>query len=123
MSAGQNMMSQKEERQRIEGIYWAGVLIWAGLVFGADSIGWLPRIGGAGPWSWVFLGAGVYSLVGSLYRLSSTEHSSPPTSDYVWGVIFLLIGLGGFTAVNITWPLVLIVVGVVLLIRIVVRRE
>ena len=122
MSAKQTA-NKTEERRRIEGVYWAGVLIWAGLVFGADSLGWLPLIGDAGPWSWIFLGAGLYSLVGSLYRLSSTGYSSPPTSDYIWGAIFLLIGFGGFTTVNITWPLVLIVVGVILLVRVFIQRE
>ena len=31
--------SQKKERQRLEALWWAGALIWAGLVFGADSLG------------------------------------------------------------------------------------
>ena len=32
-------------RKRIETIYWAGVFIWAGFVFGADHLGLLPQIG------------------------------------------------------------------------------
>ena len=123
MCAEETTTNQKEERRRIEALYWAGVLIWAGLMFGADSLGWLPQIGGAGPWSWVFLGAGLYSLVGSIYRLSSPNYSTPPTSDYIWGAVFLLIGLGGFTTVKITWPLVLLVAGIVLLVRALARRE
>ena len=47
--------------KRIKGIYWATVFIWAGLVFGADSLGMLPQVGGATAWSWVFTGAGMLS--------------------------------------------------------------
>ena len=37
--------SERKERQRLEGLWWAVVLIWAGLIFGADSMGLLPQIG------------------------------------------------------------------------------
>ena len=123
MSTEHNAISKKEERRRIEAVYWAGVLVWAGVVFGADQLGYVPQIGEAGPWSWVFLGAGLYSLLGSLYRLSSPNYSNPPMSDYIWGAVFLIIGLGGFTTLKITWPLVLVVVGVILLARVVIGRE
>ena len=45
--------SQKEKRQHLETLWWAGALIWAGLVFGADSLGLLPQIGQADAWNWV----------------------------------------------------------------------
>jgi hypothetical protein len=56
---------EQEERQQIETIYWAGVLIWAGLVFVADNQDWLPKVGEAGPWSWIFFGAGLYGTLGN----------------------------------------------------------
>ena len=59
--------------KRIEGIYWAAVFLWAGLVFGGDSLGMLPQIGGATAWSWVFAGAGLLALVGDIIRVSSPD--------------------------------------------------
>ena len=115
MSGENNSTITKEERRRVDAFYWAGVLIWAGLVFGADSLGYLPRIGGAEAWSWVFLGAGVYGLLGSLFRLVSPGLSDPTVGDYVWSAVFLIIGLAGFTALQIAWPLILVLVGVAIL--------
>ena len=118
----EQMMSEKEERQRFETLWWAGALIWAGLVFAADSLGWLPQIGKADAWSWVFLGAGLYALVGDLYRLVSVSHLNPTTWDWVFTGFLLIVGLSWVVGVDMFWPLVLILVGVAFLIS-VVRRN
>ena len=91
-------------------------MIWAGLVFGAESLELLPQIGDADAWSWVFLGAGLYGLVSDLYHVSSKTSYEPTAWDWIWSVGFTLIGLGGFTTVNISWPLILILVGVAILV-------
>ncbi len=114
--------NEKKERQRLEGLWWAVVLIWAGLIFGAESLGLLPQIGNADSWSWVFLGAGVFGTLGNLYRVTSPDSPNPTTWDWSWSGIFLIIGLGGFTALNISWPLILILVGGVILVKALGRR-
>jgi hypothetical protein len=103
--------NQRKERKRLEGLWWAIVLIWAGLVFGADSMGLLPQIGDADAWSWIFLGAGILGILGALYRVVSSNVLKPSTWDWVWASFCLIIGLGGFTAINIAWPLILILAG------------
>jgi hypothetical protein len=103
------------EKKKLDAYYWGGVLLWAGLVFGAESLGFLPQIGSADAWSWVFLGAGLYGLAGSIFRRASDNYSNPSTWDWAWGGIFTILGLGGFTTVNISWPLIIILVGVVIL--------
>ena len=115
-------MSRWEERRDFETLWWAGTLTWAGLVFGADSLGWLPQIGQADTWTWVFLGAGLYGLVGTLYRLASVDVLNPRTWDYVWTGLLLIVGLGGVAGVNAFWPAVLILAGVAYLVGIVRRR-
>jgi hypothetical protein len=115
--------SERKARQRLAGLWWAVVLIWAGLVFGADSMGLVPQIGHADAWSWIFLGAGMFGILGALYRLTSTNVPSPTTWDWVWGSICLIIGLGDFTALNISWPLILILFGGVILANVLWRRE
>jgi hypothetical protein len=109
-------MSNWEERRGFETLWWAGTLIWTGMVFGADSLGWLPEIGQAGAWTWVFLGAGLYGLVGTLYRQISVDTLNPTTWDYLWSGFLLIVGLGGVAKVNTFWPLVLILVGVAFLV-------
>lgn len=113
--SAQETTSQKEARKRIDAIYWAGVFIWAGLVFGADSLGILPQIGGASAWSWVFFGAGLYALVGNLYRATSPDWPAPTGWDYIWAAILLIIGLGGIFNVDVAFPVILIVIGVAFL--------
>ncbi len=104
-----------EQRRRLQGLYWACVLIWAGLVFTADAGGWLPQVGRAGPWNWLFFGAGVLALVGALWREASPAYARPRVGNYIWAGILIIIGLSGFVVLKITWPLVLLAVGLVLL--------
>lgn len=114
--------SERKERRRLEGLWWAVVLIWAGLVFLADSMGLVPQIGDADAWSWIFLGAGMLGILGSLYRLTSANVPNPNTWDWIWGSFCIIIGLGGFTTLNIAWPLILILVGGVILVTVLLRR-
>jgi hypothetical protein len=114
---------ERRERRRLEGLWWAVVLIWAGLVFGADSMGLVPQIGDADAWSWIFVGAGTFGMLGSLYRLTSTSVPNPTTWDWVWASFCLIIGLGDFTTLNISWPLILILVGGVILVNVLWRRD
>jgi hypothetical protein len=108
--------SARKERRRLEGLWWAVVLIWAGLVFGADNMGLVPQIGDAGAWSWVFLGAGTLGLLGALYRVTAPRVPDPTTWDWVWASFCLIIGLGDFTTLNISWPLILILAGAAILV-------
>lgn len=103
--------SEHGARKRLESLWWAGVLIWAGLVFAADSLGVLPQVGGADAWSWVFFGSGLYGMLGNVYRVTSLNQPDPTGWDYIWSGFLLVVGLGGVTEVDIFWPLVLIVVG------------
>jgi hypothetical protein len=109
--------NKRKERQRLAGLWWAGVLIWAGLVIAADGLGLMPQIGDAGAWSWIFLGAGVFGILGSVYRLTSVNVPNPTTWDWVWGGICLILGLDGFVTLNLFWPLILILVGGAILVN------
>jgi hypothetical protein len=115
-------MSRWEQRRGFETLWWAGTLIWAGVVFGADGLGWLPQIGQADAWTWVFLGAGLYGMVGAVYRQVSVDTLNPRTWDYIWAGLLLIAGFGGIAGVNAFWPAVLILIGVAYLVSIVRRR-
>ena len=123
MTTEQNVTNWKQDRGYLEAIYWGGVLIWAGLVFGADSLGYLPQVGGADAWSWVFLGAGLYALAGALLRAASPDYLPPTTWDYVWAGILLILGLSGFTGLEIGFSLILLLIGVAILGSALVRRN
>ena len=115
LKAEQTRKAERSERKRLEALWWAGALIWAGLVFAADSLGLLPQIGESDAWTWVFLGAGLYGILGSLYRVINPGSPNPTAWDYIWSGGLFIIGLAGMSPVDIFWPLILVLVGVVTL--------
>ena len=115
LKAEETKKAEVNERKRLEALWWAGALIWAGLIFAADSLGLLPQIGKSDAWTWVFLGAGLYGLLGSLYRVISPGSPNPTAWDYIWSGGLFIIGLAGLSPEDIFWPLILVLVGVVIL--------
>ena len=123
MATQTDLTGDKKERKYLDAIFWGGILLWAGLIFGAETLGLLPQIGNTSAWSWIFLGAGVYGLVMSIVRLVSENFSNPTTWDWVWSVIFFIIGAAGFIAFDIPWWLILILIGVAILGNALFRRD
>jgi hypothetical protein len=123
MNAEHEDARERRPRHHPQTLFWASVLIWAGLVFTADSMGWLPELGHAGPWNWVFFGAGLLVLGGALWRGFSPAYRRSPVGYYVSAAVLIIIGLSGFIAVRITWPVVLLAVGVILLATALIRRR
>jgi len=123
MATQSDLTGDKKERKYLDAIFWGGVLLWAGLIFGAETLGLVPQIGNASAWSWIFLGAGVYGLLMSVVRLVSENFSNPTTWDWVWSVSFFIIGAAGFIAFDIPWWLILILIGVAVLGSALFRRD
>jgi hypothetical protein len=116
---------QNAERKRMDAIWWAGVLIWIGLVLGAETLDILPRIGDGGEWwLWIFLGAGLWALALNVFRTTS-GWPNPSTWDWIWTAIILLVGLGGVVNIagEIVGAVVLVGIGVVFLVRALSRSE
>ena len=117
---------EAKQRKRMEALWWAGALIWVGLVLGAHSLGILPRIGDPGEWwIWIFVGGGLYAAALNIYFLTSPDWPSPSAWDWIWTAIFLIIGLGGAFDFggDIVGPVVLIGVGAIILARTLRGRE
>jgi hypothetical protein len=123
MTTEQKTKSQHEERRRLETLWWAAVLVWAGLIFAAERLDVLPQIGEADAWAWIFFGAGAFGLLGAFVRVASPGIPNPTAWDYFWSGLFLIIGVGGATSVDIFWPLALVLVGMVALGDRLLRRD
>jgi len=109
-------LQTKKEKQFKDALYWGGAFLWAGLVFGADLLGLLPQAGNFDAWSWVFLGVGLYGLLGALFFLISPNWTNPTAWDYIWSGFWFLVGLSGFIFFDIFWAAGLILVGMVILV-------
>lgn len=123
MTTAEKFMNDVEQWGIINAIYFGGVLLWAGIVFAADSLGYLPQIGFSSAWSWFFLGAGLFSLVGSLIRQVSPSILNPSAFDYLFGAVLLAIGIGGFTSLYIALSLLLVLVGGAILYSVISRSR
>lgn len=108
----EEIADKMEVRKRYEALYWAGALIWAGLVFGAESLGTLPQFGLADAWTWLFVGVGLYGTLMNIYGTVTPDLDITTTGDYLWSGFWLLIGVSGFFAVDVFWPVVLVLLGV-----------
>ncbi len=102
--------------KKLDTLWWAVALIWAGLVFGAESLDFLPQIADASVWSWIFLGAGLFGLVLNFFSLSADNYQDPTTWDWIWSGGLTLVGAAAFVAFDFPWWLVLIVLGGAILI-------
>jgi len=118
-------VEEKWRRDPLGSITWAVILIWAGLVFFANNLGWfnsLPagffRFAGdsnSGPWSIIFIGAGVILLIEAAIRLAVPAYRRPIGGTLLFAIILIGIGLGNITNWEVIWPLIIIAIGVSIL--------
>lgn len=104
---------EKWRRDPVEAITWALILIWAGLLWLADSSGLLTSIlgGDVEAWSIGLAGAGVIVILGVVLRLLVPSYRRPITSSLIFGIILLGVGLGQLTNWVAVGALVLIAIG------------
>ncbi len=134
---------EKEEKKREEkrrddplgSLSWALILIWAGLVFLADNLGWLDQVQvelalpegldfiGLRTWPLIFLGAGLIVFTEALIRTFAPAYRTSDGGDYIWAAILLGIGLSGIFGWQLIWPLILIFLGLSILVKALIRQR
>jgi hypothetical protein len=115
---------EKWRRDPLNAVWWALILIWAGLVLIADNVGMLDNLGlGGKGWALGFLGAGILALLLVLIRLFVPAYRRPVTGSIIIGFILLGIGLGELYRWDVVGALVLIAIGVSILLSRLVQRE
>jgi hypothetical protein len=113
---------EKVRRSPLAAVFWAGILVWAGLVLMADNLGYLPEIGEAEAWNWILAGVGVLLLLEALVRAASPDYARPTTGRFIWAGVIILVGLSGIISFELVWPLILVVAGVAVLFSVLLRR-
>jgi hypothetical protein len=119
--------NEKVRRDPLSSVIWAGILIWAGVVFLVDNLGLITSLTIAGnrmdAWSVAFAGAGAIVLIEVLVRLVMPAYSRPVVGTFIFGMILLSIGLGDIFGWGLIWSVVLIGLGVFYLVRVFTKRE
>lgn len=112
---------EKYHQDGLTSITWALILIWLGVVFLADGLGW---------WTWFWKieaiaigGVGVIVLIIALLRLVMPQFRIPVAGSLILGLIFLGVAFWIQFGAVWFWPFVLIAVGAILLVRSLFRRK
>jgi hypothetical protein len=108
---------EKWRRDPLSAIVWAGILIWAGLALLAENLGFLARYEWLDAWGLIFIGAGAIVLLEIVIRLLVPAYRRPIGGTLILAVVLLGIGLSNMFGWEVTWPLVLIALGVSMLLR------
>jgi hypothetical protein len=129
-------VEEKWRRDPLGAVIWAAILIWAGLVFLAENMGWLENIRlklsdrvpnidfiHMETWTIVVLGAGVIVLIEVAIRLLVPSFRQPLGGTLILAAVFFGIGLGNIFGWEIVWPLVVIAVGLGILLGGFTRRR
>ncbi len=122
--------AEKSRRDRLSAVFWGCILLWAGLVFLAESLGLLAGLGAAASgtdgsglgrldaaWSLIFLGTGAVFLVAALVRWLSPAYRRPAGGNLFIAAICLGIGVGDLFDWVYVWPLLLLALGIFFLAR------
>lgn len=120
-------VEEKWSRDPLSAIVWAGILIWAGLVFLAANLGWLDALvaqsdlpgalANLEAWPIVLIGAGLIILLEVVIRLLVPAYRRPVTGSLIFGIILIGLGLGDLIDWSILFPVILIAVGLSVLLR------
>lgn len=114
--------NKNNNHNRLSAFTWALILIWAGLVFLANNLGFLNQLRAQQiqigtitiveirTWSVIFLGVGVIVFFEAIIRtFAPSYHSS--SGNFFLAALFIGIGLSGFIGWQIVWPFILIGLG------------
>src|SRR2546430_2623929 len=99
---------EREHGDTLTRVIWASILIFVGLVFLADTTGYLPSIPNTTAWTWIMLGAGALLVLEALIRTFSVDHPQPHLFGLIGGIVLLGIGASAIFGVHLSnawWPI------------------
>ena len=102
-------------------IIWGLIIILAGLAFVAVNLGMYPWLTWESVWSVIFIGAGLLFVLEVIIRILMPTYRRPIRGRIILAFVALAIGLGGLIGWEVTWPLIIIAVGLAIVIGVFVR--
>jgi hypothetical protein len=102
-------------------IIWGLIIICAGLAFAAVNLGMYPWLTWENVWSVIFIGAGLLFVLEVIIRILMPTYRRPIRGRIILAFVALAIGLGGLIGWEVTWPLIIIAVGLAIVIGVFVR--
>jgi hypothetical protein len=102
---------------------WAAILIWAGIALLLENMGLLRGLEELDAGNLIFIGAGLIVWGAAAVRLLVPAYRRPVVGSLIFGLILIAIGSGDLIKWGALWPLILIIIGVGLLARGLMRRR
>ena len=111
---------EKWQRDRVNAVAWATILIWGALIllaetsgFGKEHFSWWE----GQSWAVFFVGAGAVLLLTAFYRVISPVHRRAVSGSMILGLVFLGVGIGELWRWDSIWAVILIIIAVMILVR------
>ena len=108
---------EKWRRDRGNAVTWAAVLIWGALVLLAETTGYARIFNWWIGWAVFLTGFGIIILITAIIRSIIPEHRRAVGGSLILGCILLGVGLGGLIGWGYVWPVILIAIALIILIR------
>ncbi len=112
---------EKWSRDPLGGLIWGLIIIWAGLTLVAANLGTFPWLTWDNAWALIFIGAGLIFLLEIVIRLVAPSYRRPVGGRLILALIALAIGAGTFIGWELTWPLMVIAIGVAIIVGVLLR--
>ncbi len=107
---------EKWARDALAPLIWGSIIIWIGLVLTALSLRTFPWLTWDNAWAWIPIGVGLIILVEVVIRVVMPAYRRPVRGRLTLGFILLIVGVGGFIGWELTWPLIIVAVGVAIIV-------
>ncbi len=96
-------------------LIWGLIVILAGAALLAANLGTFPWLAWDNVWSIIFVGAGLLFLLEVVIRLLLPAYRRPIRGRIILAFAALAIGLGGIVGWELTWPLIVIAIGLAII--------
>ena len=92
-----------------DSIAWGIILLWGAIIILGGTFEFGDKYEWWNPWGLFFIGIGIIGLAVSLIRLFVSSIQNPSLWDFIFGLFFLLMGMGNET--GWIWAVALLVIG------------
>jgi hypothetical protein len=104
-------------------LIWGLIVILAGAALLAANLGTFPWLTWENVWAFIFIGAGLLFLLEVVIRLLLPAYRRPIRGRIILASVALAIGLGGIIGWELTWPLIVIAVGLAIILGVFLRPK
>ncbi len=114
---------EKWARDPLGSLIWGLIIIWAGLALIAVNLGTFPWLTWDNVWALIFIGAGLVFLLEVVIRVAIPTYRRPIRGRLILAFIALAIGVGAFIGWELTWPFIIIGIGLAIIVGVLLRPK